>query len=76
MARLLVDVHLGGLDVVELLAEHGLVARREAGPRLVRAPVVLVRLGHVHVLVEVDHLRGERRRSVGGRCAAETNAGL
>ena len=54
--RVLMHVHLGRLEVVELLADHGLVARRQPGPRLVGAPVILVGLRHLYVVVEVNHL--------------------
>ena len=56
MSALVVDVHFGGLVVVQLLADVGLVLGREPGPRLVGAPVVLVARRHFDVVVELDNL--------------------
>lgn len=45
---ILVHRHLGALELVELAADRGLVARGEPRPWLVRATVVVVRLGTRH----------------------------
>lgn len=42
----LVHRHLGALELVELAADGGLVARSQPRPRLVGATVVVVRLRH------------------------------
>lgn len=56
MLAVLVHGHLGALELVELAADGGLVARREARPRLVRAPVVVVRLRTVTNNALVNYL--------------------
>ncbi len=56
MTTLVVDVHLGGLVVVELLPDVGLVLGCESGPGFVRPPVVLMARRHLYVVVELDDL--------------------
>jgi hypothetical protein len=56
MTALIVDVHFGGLVVVELLPDVGLVLGRESGPGLVSPPVVLMTWRHLYVVVELDNL--------------------
>lgn len=62
VAGLEVYFHLGALELVELLTYRCLVLRRESRPRLVRAPVVVVRLRHFDVVVEADNLYIAKRR--------------
>ena len=57
MSALVVHVHLGGLVVVELLPDVGLVLGGEAGPGLVGPSVVLVARSHLDVVVELDDLK-------------------
>jgi len=56
MPTFVVNIHLGGFVVVQLLPDVRLVLRREPGPRLVRAPVILVTRGHLDIVVELDNL--------------------
>ncbi len=60
MTTLVVDVHLGRFVVVELLPDVGLVLGCEAGPGLVRPPVVLVARRHLDVVVELDDLKRQK----------------
>ena len=62
MTTLVVDVHLGRFVVVELLPDVGLVLGREAGPGLVRPPVVLVTRRHLDVVVELDDLKTKNNK--------------
>ena len=57
MSAFVVHVHLGGLVVVELLPDVGLVLGGEAGPGLVGPSVVLVARSHLDVVVELDDLK-------------------
>ena len=50
VAALLVHFHLARLELVELPPDGGLVAGGEAGPRLVRGPVVLLAVQHVDIV--------------------------
>lgn len=54
MATPLVNSHLWAFKFIEFLADCCLVLRREPRPRLVGSPVVVLRLGHLDVVVEAD----------------------
>jgi len=56
MPTALVDGHFGGLELVQLLANGGLVLRRQSCPRLVRPSIVVVGLRDLDVVVEPDDL--------------------
>lgn len=56
MPTALVDGHFGGLELVQLLANGGLVLWRQSCPRLVRPPIVVVGLRDLDVVVEPDDL--------------------
>lgn len=56
MATALVHRHFGALELVQLLAYGRLVLGRQPRPRLVRTPIVVVRLRHLDVVVEADDL--------------------
>ena len=57
-----VDVHhhLGALKVVELLSDGRLLLRGQARPRPVGPTVVVLRVGHFHVVVESNNLSRKR----------------
>jgi hypothetical protein len=61
MSALVMDVHLGGLVVVELLPDVGLVLGGEPGPGLVSPSVILVTRSHLDVVVEFDNLNKEKK---------------
>lgn len=65
MLALLVHGHLGALELVELAADGGLVARRQPGPRLVRAPVVVVSLDNGIIINKQSRNRGRPVTRVG-----------
>ena len=52
MSTLLMHFHLGALVEIELISDHGLVARREPRPRLVGTTVIVLHLGDLNVVVE------------------------
>lgn len=56
MTTAFVDGHLGGLELVQLLANGGLVLRRQSCPWLVRPAIVVVGLRHLDVVVEPNDL--------------------
>ena len=60
MPAILVDVHLIGFVLIELLPDGGLVLRGQPGPRLVGTPVVLRAGRHLNIVVEFDDLTGVR----------------
>ena len=51
------DLHLETFEVVEFLSDLRLVPRGQSRPRLVRPPVVLLRLRHFDIVVESDDLQ-------------------
>lgn len=55
MSTTFVHGHFGALELVQFLADGGLVFRRQACPRFVRPPVVVVRLRHLNVIVETNN---------------------
>lgn len=56
MPTALVDGHFGGLELVQLLPNGGLVLWRQSCPRLVRPAIVVVGLRNLDVVVESDDL--------------------
>lgn len=57
MSTFLVDVHLVGLEVVELFTDGGLVFGSQSGPWLVGSPIVLVARGHFDIITKFDYLK-------------------
>lgn len=54
MATSFVNSHLWAFKFIEFLADCCLVFRRESRPRLVSPTVVVLRLGHLDVVIEAD----------------------
>lgn len=56
MSTFIMNRHLLGLVIVELLPDVGLVLGSESGPRLVSPPIVFMSRSHFYIIIELDDL--------------------
>ena len=57
MSTLFVNVHLVGLEVVELFSDGGLVFGSQSGPWLVGSPIILMARSHFDIITKFDYLQ-------------------